>query len=86
MIKPTVETVLLQGAEMTRALNNLVNNFTLPDGGEVVDQRTMSIFRKQIADGYYVRLVWPSDATKDQILEWYDMTARVLRLHKLGLI
>lgn len=86
MINPTVETVLLQGAEMTRALNNLVNNFTLPDGSEVVDNRTMKIFRQQIADGYYVRLVWPASATNDQILEWYDNSFRILRLHKMGLL
>lgn len=77
MIWPNVR--LVEVLDRDAAQHKLRTSFTLPNGEECRDSATMRIHQATISDGYYRELVWPANATAQDVAAW------VLRLEQLRL-
>lgn len=84
MIEPILQRVNISDDKITESIHHLLTRCVLPDGTKVA--RDLRIFHKQLAAGYYHRLVWPPGTTFDDILKWHDVAQHILAIHKLGLV
>lgn len=80
---PTLERVNVAPAMIATHLRELDQRGIRPDGEELVSARAVRTCRAQIADGYYLRLVWPPGTTAEQAIEWHELIAL---FRHLGLI
>ncbi len=86
MIRPTLERVELDPADIPHARHMLCTTYTRPDGEELLEGRHITAYRKQIEAGYYLRLVWPPGTTREQVLEWVGLVDQVLYWRSLGVV
>lgn len=57
------------------ALNDLVETWTLPDGGEVVDANEFSRAAKQLSVGFFYHWIWPHGEDRDWLAARRDWNA-----------
>ena len=86
MIVPTLERIEIPAADRAAAIRDLETHWVLPDRTEVVDRHALARYRKQLRDGYFLRLVWPPGTTCGQAMEWCDHAKQILEWRKLGLV
>lgn len=65
------------------ALSVLERLWQLPDGTELVDARDVAFYRRQIANGFYYRLVFPAGWSREDCVRFYEL---VTQARELGLL
>ena len=83
-IHPTLERILVTDIE--GALRRLTTDYVLPDGTEAIDGRAVRSYRRQIENGYFLRLVWPFGVTHEQVLAWFKRAEEIVSWYKFGVL
>lgn len=86
MKPPVLVRVEIPASDVPEALCRLQLAYELPDGTEVADRRALYRYLKQVRSGYYYRLEFDDQQTREQIAEWYEQAMRIVDWHAKGLL